>query len=108
MIGEIQSTSAVNVSKKYLRADAVPSVFNFPPHLQAENKKGKFPLKRKLPSCSGAKVTSKAVPNKKQKLCSNPEQDHSYCVSPSKVIPKIKKSLSNNQKKVRALTRKNL
>ena len=108
VIGEIQSTSAVNLSKKYLRADAVPSVFNFPMHLQTENKKRKSPLKRKLPSSSGTKVTSKAVPNKKQKVCTNPVQDHSYCVSPSKVIPKIRKSLSNNQKKVRALARKNL
>ena len=107
MIGEIQTTSAVNLSKKYLRADAVPSVFHFPPHLQKEHKR-KSPVKRKLSSCSGTKVSSKPVPNKKQKLCTKPIQDHSYCGSPSKVIPKIKKSLSNNQKKVRALTRKNL
>ena len=107
VIGEIQTTSAVNLSKKYLRADAVPSVFHFPPHLQKEHKR-KSPVKRKLSSCSGTKVTSKPVPNKKQKLCTKPIQDHSYWVSPSKVIPKIEKSLSNNQKKVRVLTRKNL
>ena len=46
VIGGIQSTSAVNLSKKYLRADAVPSVFNFPPHLQKENKKRKFEQKK--------------------------------------------------------------
>ena len=108
VIGEIQSTRAVNLSKKYLRADAVPSVFTFPQHLQKENKKRKSPVKRKLPSCSGTKATSKAVPNKKQKLCTQPMQHHNYCVSPSKVIPKLKESLLNNQKKVRALTRKNL
>ena len=35
-------------------------------------------------------------------------QDHSYCTSPSKVIPQLKKSLEKKKKKIRALTSKNL
>ena len=34
--------------------------------------------------------------------------DHSYCGSPSKVIPKLQKSLKKKRQKIKVLTRKNI
>ena len=45
---------ALTPSKKYLKADAVPPIFDFPPHLQSNVAARKPPAKRKLiPEKSG-------------------------------------------------------
>jgi hypothetical protein len=85
---------ATNKLKKYLKSDAVPSVFDFPPHLEKETNPRKCPMKRKAASTSAVPD----VPNKKPKRNSQPVgHDHIYCTSPSKVIPKMKKSLENKR-----------
>ncbi|CAB4019071.1 DNA transposase THAP9 [Paramuricea clavata] len=49
------------------------------------------------------------VPNKKPKRKFQPVgHDHIYCTSPSKVIPKMKKSLENKRKKMKSLSKKSL
>ena len=96
---------ATNKLKKYLKSDAVPSVFDFPPHLEKETNPRKCPMKRKAASTSAVPD----VPNKKPKRNSQPVgHDHIYCTSPSKVIPKMKKSLENKRKKIKSLSKKSL
>ncbi|CAB3977737.1 THAP domain-containing 9 [Paramuricea clavata] len=88
--------------KPTLKPNAVPSVFDFPPHLNKATKP-RNPAKRKAPS------PKKEVPKKKPRISNQPVmQDHNYCISPAKVIPKLKKSLEKKRKKIRALTSKNL
>jgi hypothetical protein len=172
--------------KSVLKRDAVPSVFNFPPHLK-KAAKGRTPVKRKAPSpkevpvkkprLSNQLVTQDPLPENKplppnpavmqdpvtenkplppnpsviedpvtenKPLPPNPSviedlspenkplprnptvmqdrvaenkpkpptqsvmQDHNYCTSPSKVIPRLRRSLDKKRKKIRALTSKNL
>ena len=72
----------VNKAKKILKPDAVPSVFEFPPHLSTTTKPRKTPAKRK------ASIPVKTeIPEKKSKFQTN-LSEHSYCMSPSKTIPK--------------------
>ena len=100
---QTQSVKCAGQTKKYLKPDAVPSIFDFPKNLKTSVKNRKPPTKRKAPS------PKKTVPKKKPKYSTQPNmQDHSYCTSPSKVIPRKKKSLVKKKKKIRALTSKNL
>ena len=108
-----------NRTKRILKPDAVPSIFQFPSHLNKISKPRSTPAKRKAPSPAKTeapenKSKRKApspvkieVPEKKSKLQTN-LGEHSYCVSPSKVIPKLRKSLEKRKKKIKVLTRKNL
>jgi hypothetical protein len=49
------------------------------------------------------------VPNKKPKRNFQPVgRDHIYCTSPSRVIPKMKKSLEKKRKKIESLSKKSL
>ena len=92
----------VNKAKKILKPDAVPSVFEFPPHLSTTTKPRKTPAKRK------ASIPVKTeIPEKKSKFQTN-LSEHSYCMSPSKTIPKMKKSLEKKRKKIKVLTKKNI
>ena len=71
--------------KPTLKPNAVPSVFDFPPHLINKATKPRNPAKRKAPS------PKKEVPKKKPRIPNQPVmQDHNYCTSPAKVIPKLK------------------
>ena len=100
---QTQSVKCAGQTKKYLKPDAVPSIFDFPKNLKTSVKNKKPPTKRKAPS------PKKTVPIKKPKYSTQLNmQDHSYCTSPSKVIPRMKKSLEKKKKKIRALTSKNL
>ena len=92
----------VNKDKNILKPDAVPSIFKFPPHLSKTVKPRSIPTKRKAPS--PVKIE---VPEKKSKIQTS-LSDHSYCISPSKVIPKMQKSLEKKRKKIKVLTKKNI
>lgn len=79
----LMGEEAANKLKKYLKPDAIPSVFDFPPHLLKETNPRKPTTKR----IATSPVTS--VPNKKPKTDFQPiSHDHTYCISPRKVIPK--------------------
>ena len=94
---------AANRLKKYLKPDAVPSVFDFPPHLSNETNPRNSPKKRQ------ATTTIKGVPCKRPKKVYQPvRHDHNYSVSPRKVIPKMKKALEDKRKKIKTLTKKSL
>ena len=107
-----------NRAKKILKPGAVPSIFRFPSHLNKISKPRSTPAKKKAPSPAKIEVPEKKskrkapspvkieVPEKKSKLQTN-LGEHSYCVSPSKVIPKLRKSLEKRKKKIKVLTRKN-
>ncbi len=92
----------LSTGKKYLKKDAVPSVFEFPSHFQPKSKKGRNPKKRDRPVVSERSSASlhKAAKIKKPNIESkNPIIDHSYAstISPRKVKAnyqeKIKKKI---------------
>ncbi len=98
----IQSMEYADQTKKYLKPDAVPSVFNFPPHLVQVAKHRNPPAKRKAP-------IPEEQTNPKKKRPNQPDvQDHGYSMPTEKVIAKLKKSLQQKRKKIRALRSKNL
>ena len=102
MLG-IQLMESTDQTKKYLKADAVPSVFNFPLNFQNKDGQRKSPRKRKAPS------PQKHVAIKKPRHSDHPDiQDYAYSMSSKKVIPKMKKCLEKRKRKIRALTSKNL
>ena len=94
----------IHQTKKYLKQDAVPSVFDFPPHLVNIAKPRHVPAKRKAQSPAREEVPVKKP--RSQPTCIT--SDHNYCTSPSKVIPKMKRSLDKKRKKIEVLMKKNL
>jgi hypothetical protein len=117
--------------KSTLKRNAVPSVFDFSPHLK-KAAKARTPVKRKAPSpnkvqvkkprLSNQSVTQDPVPENKP-LPPNPTvmqdpvaenkpappnqsvmRDHNYCTSPAKGISRLRRSLEKKRKKIRALT----
>ena len=73
-------------TKKYLKKDAIPSIFEFPPHLVKKHRKRRAPPPPK-----------KASPAKKKKK--NPvKSDHAtYIKSPTTFINKLKKTLKKKE-----------
>jgi len=75
----------LNGQRRKLRPDSVPSVFQFPKHLQNSNKKRRPPLKRKTVDITPEEESY--VPSKK-----TPNLDHSYAISLSNEINRMRKS----------------
>ena len=99
----VMGKEAANRLKKYLKPDAIPSVFDFPPHLFKQTSPRSPPKKRQ------ATTTVTGVPCKKPKTGSQPVgHDQNYTVSPRKLIPKMKKALQEKRKKIKTLSKKSL
>ena len=90
---------AANKLKKDLKPDAIPTIFDFPPHLVKETNPRKVPTKRKATSEVPADVSKKWPRTNFQPI----SHDHNYCTSPSKVIARMKKSLEDKRKKIKSL-----
>ena len=90
-------------TKKYLKKDAVPPIFDFPAHLVKATTSRNMPKKRKAPP-----APKKASPAKKKR--NNPVRcDHgSYTKSPRTVINKFKKTLKGKNRRIKSLSAKNL
>ena len=86
-----------SLGKKYLKKDAVPSVFDFPAHIQKKETKERKPRKR--PSASPNRLTTST--EKKPKLA----DDHTYVLktSPRKVAEKYKRKLQEKNKIIKKL-----
>ena len=76
----------MSVKRKRLKADAVPSVFDFPEHLMPKCKSRKPPVARltsETPACLPEAST-----------IVRPVSDHSYAVSPTKKIKRLTSMVS--------------
>ena len=68
----VMGNKAANRLKKYLKPDAIPSVFDFPPHLFKQTNRRNPPKKRQATTVTG-------VPCKRPKKGSQPVgHDHNY------------------------------
>ena len=92
----------IHQTKKHLKPDAVPSVFYFPPHLVNIAKLRHVPAKRKAPRPAREEVPVKKP--RSQPTCTT--NDHNSWMSPSKLIPKMKRSLDKKGKWSKSLRRK--
>ena len=96
-----------SIGKKYLKKDAVPTVFSFPDHLKKTTTVRRSPRKRQNPPSASASIP----PNIKK---SNPKEtsthDHTYAtkISPRKLQAKYRKKLKQKNDKLRNLKKKNL
>lgn len=79
-------------TKKYLK-DAIPSIFDFPPHLVKTTTSRNLPKKSKAPPPS-----KKASPAKKKKDSPVISDHGGYSKSPTTVINKLKKTLKGKNK----------
>ena len=93
-------------TKKYLKPDAVPSIFEFPPHFQSTENipPRKPPVKRRIldtppPSCPPKKEKTENINN---------HDHHGYCQHPEKEISQLKKKLTQKNKKIRSLRGKTI
>eukprot|EP00794_Sanderia_malayensis_P011743 gene11743-12964_t len=89
-----------SLGKKYLKKDAIPSVFNFPAHLKKKSPKKRSTTKRCSPPIVTTSSKSTSPDPKKIKL------DHSYAsalVSPRKIRDKYKKKLAHKNKVINKL-----
>ena len=89
-----------SLGKKYLKKDAIPSVFNFPKHLQKRSPKKRAPVKRSNP---GPPETPPAVDPKHVRI------DHTYAsnISPRKMKANYKKKLRQKNKIINRLRARN-
>ena len=93
-------------TKKYLKPDAVPSVFDFPPHLVKKIPPRKPPVKRPSPPLPEVPISPK---KKQERILEKVKLDHgSYFKSPTKEIAKLKKRLKFKNEKIRSLRCKNI
>ena len=91
-------------SKKYLKKDAVPSIFCYPPHLTKQTTSRPLPKKREAPRPPLPEDQSSA----KKKRKSSVSSDHgSYIKSPTTVTKKLKKTLKKKNNKIKSLKRNN-
>ena len=96
-----------SIGKKYLKKDSVPTVFNFPDHLNKTTKLRRSPLKRENPQSASACLPPKIKkPNPKE----TSTHDHTYAskISPRKLQAKYRKKLKQKNDKLRNLKKKNL
>ena len=92
------SNHQMSIKRKRLKSDAVPSVFDFPDHLNSKN------LIRKPPTKRTASFSKPTIPNKSNKsLFTKSNHDHSYAASPIKKVNKLKLIVSNKNKQVKRL-----
>ena len=91
------------LSRQCLKRDAVPSVFNFPEHLNKKHSQRQPPTKRS----SDEQVPMSHKPLKVSKQC---HCDHSYSnkLSPKKLKANYEKKLKQKNKTIRNLRKKNL
>ena len=87
-------------SRKFLKRDAVPSLFEFPGHLQKKPSKERNPKKRVF--------VDKVVETEKQNKA--PKLDHTYStnLSPTKMQAKFKEKLKRKNRVIKNLQQKNL
>ena len=89
-----------SLGKKYLKKDAVPSLFSFPEHLKRRSPKKRVPVKRSNPA---PPQTPPALDPKHVKL------DHKYATtaSPRKIKAHYEKKLNQKRKTINRLRAKN-
>ena len=92
------------LGRRYLKKDAVPSVFNFPEHLVKKNVERRAPPKRFHPPESN----ETAGPSKQTKIMKVHETDHTYAcnISPSKLKAKYERKLKQKTNKIKNLRKK--
>ena len=96
-----------SIGKKYLKKEAIPTVFNFPDHLKKTTKLRRSPCKRPNPQSASAFPPLKIKkPNPKETSI----HDHTYAnkISPRKLQAKYRKRLKQKNDKLRNLKKKNL
>ena len=91
------------LSRRFLKRDAVPSVFNFPEHLNKKHCPRQPPKKRS----SDEQVSPSCKPSKVPKQHHN---DHPYSnkLSPRKLKARYEKKLKQKNKTIKNLRKKNL
>ena len=96
-----------SVGKKYLRKDAVPTVFSFPDHLKKTTTLRRSPRKRQNPPSASASIPPKI---KKSNPKGTSTHDHTYAtkISPRKLQAKYRKKTKTKNDKTRNLKKKNL
>ena len=90
-------------SKKYLKQNAVPSIFDNPPHLVKTTTSRPLPKKREAPP-----PLEDQIPAKKKRKSSVNSDHGSYIKSPATVMKKLNKTLKKKNNKIRSLSAKNL
>ena len=93
--------------KTKLKISAVPSIFNFPQHLQKQSKSRKSPKKRSRENDEDTKSASPPSPTKRQKIIG---VEHSYAQSYCTVQTqekKLKKTVKSLKQKTRRLKKRN-
>ena len=91
----------VNGQRRKLKPTSVPSLFDFPKHLQNNKKKRQSPVKRTNPGF--VPEQSSYAPAKKV-----PRLDHAYTTSLSKDNKKLRQAVAKKNRKIRQLRRKNI
>ena len=92
-------------TKKYLKPDAVPSIFDFPAHLKKEKTPRKPPARRLILDSPQSACPQKKPYNEKQ---TDITDQHNYYQQPAKEIAKLKQKLKLKNKKIKALQSKNI
>ena len=95
---------STSLGKKYLKKDAVPSVFKFPEHLQKRPVKERNPKKREF-QAQHLRSDTVAIPAKNPRL-----DDHTYAssVSPRKLKTMYKAKIKKKNQIIQNLRRKNI
>ena len=91
----------VNGQRRKLKPNSVPSLFDFPKHLQNNKKKRRSPVKRTNPGF----VPEQNSPAPAKKV---PWLDHAYTASLSKENKKLRQAVAKKNRKIRQLRRKNI